>query len=304
MNRAIWADLPQKFTEVIRGAFRAEGARWIDALPTLLAEIEREWSLEIGKPFPNLSYHYVAPCVFKNGGEAVIKIGFPGEKTTTLNEIKMLRLLDGKGICRLFAFDEKRSALLLEKLAPGENLKTICRKNDARAVEIAIRVMRKFWREPPENHGFPFLEDWFRDFQKAEKINFAPAYIEKAQKYFAELNAAIAPKKLLHGDFHHENILSSEREKFLAIDPKGIVGDIGYDLSVFLINHANWLKNEPNLPEKLNFAIRAFSEAFQIKPESLRKWIFAHSVLSAWWTFEESSENWERELAFTEIWEV
>ena len=66
-----------------------------------------------------------------------------------------------------------------------------------RAVEIAIRVMRKFWREPPENHEFPFLEDWFRDFQKAEKINFAPAYIEKARKYFAELNAAIAPKTLL-----------------------------------------------------------------------------------------------------------
>lgn len=304
MKQDIFENLPPKLTEVILGAFQAEGKRWIDALPEIIDEIERNWSLEIEKPFPNLSYHYVAPCVLKGGGEAVIKIGFPGEKTTTMNEIRMLKFLDGKGVCRLLRFDEKRSALLLEKLAPGENLKTICRKNDEQAVEIAIEVMRKFWQTPPDNHDFPFLEDWFKGFRQAEKINFAPDYIKKAQRFFTELNSSPAPKTLLHGDFHHENILSARREKFLAIDPKGIVGDIGYDLSVFLINHANWLKAETNLPEKLNFAIRRFSEAFRIEPENLRKWVFAHSVLSAWWTFEENCENWRNELAFAEIWEV
>jgi len=304
MKQDIFENLPPKFVEVMTGAFRAEGRRWINRLPEIVGEIERHWSLRIKKPFPNLSYHYVAPCLLKNGGEAVIKIGFPGEKTTTLNEIRVLEFLDGRGVCRLLRFDEKRSALLLEKLAPGENLKTIFQNNHTKAVETAIEVMRKFWRKAPENHDFPLLEDWFAGFRQAEKINFAPGYIEKAQRLFAELNSSPAPKTLLHGDFHHENILSAEREKFLAIDPKGIVGDIGYDLSVFLINHANWLESAPNLPEKLNFAIRRFSEAFGIAPENLRKWVFAHSVLSAWWTFEETSENCERELAFTEIWEV
>ena len=101
MNRAIWTDLPQKFTEVILGGFREAGGCWLNDLPNIIGEIEREWSLEIGKPFPNLSYHFVAPCVFRNGGEAVLKIGFPGEKTTTLNEIKMLQIADGEGVCRL-----------------------------------------------------------------------------------------------------------------------------------------------------------------------------------------------------------
>ena len=304
MNRAILADLPQKFTEVILGAFREEGKRWIDALPEIIAEIERNWSLEIEKPFPNLSYHYVAPCLFKSGGEAVVKIGFPGEKATTFSEIKMLEFLDGKGVCRLLRFDEERFALLLEKLAPGENLKTICRNDDAKAVEIAIRVMRDFWREPPENIEFPRLGKWFDGLREAEKIGFAPEYVKKARRFYDELNAATRTKTLLHGDFHHENILSAEREKFLAIDPKGIVGDIGYDLSVFMINHANWLKPKPDLTEKLDAAIRAFSEAFEIEPQNLRRWIFAHSVLSAWWTFEETSENRKREIAFTEIWKV
>ncbi|HEX8734631.1 MAG TPA: aminoglycoside phosphotransferase family protein, partial [Pyrinomonadaceae bacterium] len=134
--------------------------------------------------------------------------------------------------------------------------------------------------------------------------NFAPEYVKKARRFFDELTALTETKTLLHGDFHHENILSAERQPFLAIDPKGIVGDISYDLSVFMINHANWLKSEPDLREKLDDAIRAFSEAFGLEPQNLRKWIFAFSVLSAWWTFEESSENWKREIAFTEIWKV
>jgi streptomycin 6-kinase len=304
MNRAILADLPQKFTEAVSGAFREAGGRWIAGLPKLIEEIEQNWAVEIKKPFPNLSYHFVAPCVFKNGGEAVLKIGFPGERATTFNEIKMLEFLDGKGVCKLLRFDEKRLALLLEKLLPGENLKEICRNDDAKAVEIAIQVMRDFWRKAPENIEFPRLEKWFDGLERAEKIGFAPEYVKKARRFFDELNAATETKTLLHGDFHHENILSAEREKFLAIDPKGIVGDIGYDLSVFMINHANWLKEESNLPEKLDNAIRAFSEAFEIEPQNLRQWIFAHSVLSAWWTFEENGENWKNELAFTEIWKV
>jgi streptomycin 6-kinase len=304
MHQDFPENLPQKFTEVILGAFRAAGRRWIADLPEIIGEIEQNWSLEIKKPFPNLSYHYVAPCVFKTGGEAVVKIGFPGEKTTTLNEIRMLNFLDGRGVCKLLRFDENRSALLLEKMTPGENLKEICGSDDAKACEIAIRVMRDFWREPPEQSEFPVLEQWFDGLKTAEKLGFAPAYVKKARRFFDELNALTEKKTLLHGDFHHENILSAARVPFLAIDPKGIVGDIGYDLSIFMINHANWLKADPNLSAKLDGAIRAFSEAFQIEPQNLRKWIFAHSVLSAWWTFEENCENWKREIAFAEIWKV
>ncbi|HLM02412.1 MAG TPA: aminoglycoside phosphotransferase family protein [Pyrinomonadaceae bacterium] len=296
--------MPQKFTEAISGAFREEGGRWIEDLPEIICEIERNWSLEIKKPFPNLSYHYVAPCVLKTGGEAVVKIGFPGEKRTTFGEVGTLRFLDGRGVCRLLRFDEKRLALLLEKMTPGENLKEICAGDDAKAVGIAIKVMRDFWREPPATSEFPGLEEWFEGLQKAEKTGFAPEYVKKARRFFDELMSARGQETLLHGDFHHENILSAERENFLAIDPKGIIGNIGYDLSIFMINHADWLKSAPDLTEKLDDALRRFSEAFAVEPQNVRKWIFAHTVLSAWWTFEENGENWKNELAFAEIWKV
>jgi streptomycin 6-kinase len=297
--------LPQKFRETILGAFREEGRRWLVSLPEIIKEIEENWSIAVKPPFPNLSYHYVAPCVFAGGsGEAVLKIGFPGEAVNILNEVKMLKFLGGRNAVRLLRFDEKRFAFLLEKLSPGENLKTICQKNnEARAVEIAIEVMRAFWQKPPEDNQFPRLEQWFRDFDKAAQTEFPSSYIKKASKFFDELTE-LKQDVLLHGDFHHENILSAARQPFLAIDPKGIIGEIGYDICIFMINHAHWLKSEPDLRGKLDAAIGKFSEAFKISPRNIRKWVFAHLVLSAWWTFEENCENWKDELAFAEIWEV
>ena len=41
---------------------------------------------------------------------------------------------------------------------------------------------------------------------------------------------------LLHGDLHHDNILSATRAPWLIIDAKGLVGDSGYDLGAFLYN--------------------------------------------------------------------
>ena len=305
MHQDFIEKLPRKFTEVILGAFREEGGRWLESLPQIISEIEENWSLKIEKiPFPNLSYHYVAPCLCADGGEAVVKIGFPGEAAYILNEVRMLKFMGGRSMVKLLRFDEKRFAMLLEKLVPGEDLKTVCKFNGSKAVAIAIETMSKFWRKPPENHDFPILEKWFDGLVKAEKINFAPEYTKKARTFFENLNSPLESKMLLHGDFHHENILSATREPFLAIDPKGIIGNIGYDISIFLINHARWLFDEPDFQKKLDEAIENFSEAFEIGSQDLRKWTFAHSVLSAWWTCEENCENWKRELAFTEIWKV
>src|SRR5262245_61159391 len=40
---------------------------------------------------------------------------------------------------------------------------------------------------------------------------------------------------LMHGDFHHFNILSSERG-WLVIDPKGVIGPAGYEVGPFMMN--------------------------------------------------------------------
>lgn len=292
----------EKFLRLIAESHDIKGLRWLNALPQIIEEIEADWSIKVGEPFDNLSYHYVAPCVLKNGDEAVIKMGYPEEKPPIYDEASMLRIYNGNGAVEYLRIDGWRTSLLIEKVNPGKHLLDVFPDDAAKAVETAIEVLQKLKRKIPERHYFIKLEDWFAGFEKAKETDFPAAPIEKAGKLYEELSTAEI--FLIHGDFHHQNILSATREPFLAIDPKGIAGQFGYEISVFLNNHVWWLANDADIKKKLDFAVAKFGEAFAIEPEDLRKWAYAQSVLSAWWTFEENGDNWKKDLALADVWEV
>jgi streptomycin 6-kinase len=292
----------EKFIRNTRHLCGAGGRKWLNDLPRIIAEIERNWSISAEKPFRNLSYNYVAPCVRADGSKAVLKIALPLENPEIFNEARYLEAANASGAIRLFELDEDRRAMLLERTIPGENLKEVCGDDEIKAVEIAIPVLQKLLKTPPENSLFRTLDEWFDNFfTKAARTNFPGEFQTKARRIYEELSST---SYLIHGDFHHENILSATREPFLAIDPKGIIGDAGYEIAVFLNNHLWWLANGQNLREKIEAGVRLFSEAFEIAPANLRRWAYVQIVLSAWWTFEDNGANWERELAFAEFWEV
>ena len=280
------------------------GETWLNDLPQIIAELSKIWSLKVEKPFANLSYNFVAPCVCENGN-AVLKIALPLDNPEIYSEARFLQTANGRGAIRLLKFEEKRRAMLLERAMPGANLKEVFHENSEKAVEVSIEIMHEVLRKAPKDSTFLRLDDWFDNFfTKAQNTNFPFDFQKKAREFYEESSSNSKNKFLIHGDLHHENILSATRESFLAIDPKGIVGDVGYEISVFLNNHLWWLASEPNLREKLNAAVQKFSEAFAIEPKDLRKWACAQKILSAWWTFEDNGENWESELAFAEFWEV
>ena len=71
----------------------------------------------------------------------------------------------------------------------------------------------------------------------SETTDFLPdAVVERAADLLSELTETSGEPVLLHGDLHHYNILSAEREPWLAIDPKGIVGAAEFDVCAFLRN--------------------------------------------------------------------
>ncbi len=304
MNKNFISNLPQRFVQNTLDLCGEVGERWLNDLPRIIEEIAGNWLLDVNKPFENLSYNYVAPCVCNDGGEAVLKIALPLNNSEIFNEASFLQIADGECAVKFLNFDGKRRAMLLEKLTPGANLKEICGKDDAKAVEIVIRVLRGLLKKPPRNSNFRRLEDWFQGLKEADNTKFDNRFATKAYRIFEESSFTSKRKYLIHGDLHHENILSAQREPFLAIDPKGVIGDIGYEIAVFLNNHVIWLSAEENLQEKLDDAVQRFSEAFEIKPQDLKNWAFAQMVLSAWWTFDENGENWQNDLTLAEIWEV
>ncbi len=199
--------------------------KWLNDLPHVIKELSEKWHLTVEKPFENLSYNYVAPCKFSDRKEAILKIAPPLDNPEIFNEAKYLQIQNGKGAVKVLRFDENFRALLLEKLYPGKHLKQIFSRDESQTVEIAVGLIKKLHRKPPAETEFILLEEWFENFfERAKNTEFPNSYLKKTEEIFYNFNKS-SQKFLLHGDFHHENILSAEREPFLMIDPKGVIGE-------------------------------------------------------------------------------
>ena len=305
MDKQFRADLPKKFVENTIALCGERGEKWLDDLPNIIASLELEWAVEAGTHFRNLSYNYVANASLADGKTAVLKIGLPISDIEIYGEAAYLKTLDGAGTAKLLAFDRARQAVLLERLAPGANLKLICKKNQAEAVKITIRVLKRILRPVPDKpDDFIRLDDWFENLERAKGTAFPQDYASRALSFYAEQSADTKNIFLLHGDLHHSNILSARREPFLAIDPKGIIGHVGYDIGVFLNNHHDWLDSDTRLETTLDQAVADFAVAFALDKTVIRKWAFCQMVLSWWWMFDEMPGTFGEELGLSDIWKV
>ena len=105
---------------------------------------------------------------------------------------------------------------------------------------------------------------------------------------------------LLHGDLHHDNILASTSSGWVAIDPKGIVGDPGYEVGTFMLNQLPVGAADSVVQELSKQRLSIFSAELQISRERLAGWAFCHAVLSALWSFEDS-EEWRATIRLAKL---
>ncbi len=304
MSKYSTKNLPPKFMQNISGLYGRKGEQWLQDLPEIIRQSCKKWSLKIETIFPNLSYNFVASCIDQEGEKFVLKIGVPEEDSPIMFEKKALEAFAGKGAVKVVKFDKNLHAMLLERAIEGKTLGEVCGEDYEKAVKIAIEVMQKLPRRPLNKNEFINLESWIEGLNKAVETNFQIEKISKAQKYFADLIEPFEKKILLHGDIHFDNILSAPGETFLVIDPKGVVGEIGYEIAVFLNDLAGWTEHLENQKAILNSALESFSESFKVSPENLRKWAFSFAILSAWWMMEDLGENQEKHILRADIWEV
>ena len=55
-------------------AVRAGAAQWLDELPALVASLEQEWSIRVGRPFADATEAFVAEAVLEDGSPAASKL--------------------------------------------------------------------------------------------------------------------------------------------------------------------------------------------------------------------------------------
>jgi streptomycin 6-kinase len=132
---------------VVRNVAETAGAaQWLVELPALVEAIARDWSLRVGRVYPDATEALVADATLDDGSPAVLKLLVPREEIAA-NEITALRLANGEGCVRLLRDDVARGALLLERL--GRSLSQLA-LSSRRRHEILCDLAARVWRPAPD----------------------------------------------------------------------------------------------------------------------------------------------------------
>ncbi len=278
------------------------GRTWLQGLPALLETLVQNWSLRLLEPY-DLRYNYVTQALAQEGERVVLKVGFPNQELT--REILALRVYSGRGMVRLLQADAERGALLLEYIHPGTPLYEI--KDEDKACRIAAGLMRRILRPLPAQHPFLPVSAWTRGLQRLRSTfnggtgPFPRHLVEQAETLFTELLKSQAEVMLLHGDLHHWNILSAEREPWLGLDPKGVAGEAACECAAFLRNPLPEIGSRPDLGAALARRTAIFAEELGFERERILGWGMAQAVLSAWWSYEDHGKLTPAPLAVAQV---
>jgi streptomycin 6-kinase len=128
---------------------------------------------------------------------------------------------------------------------------------------------------------------------------FSEKLVERVERSVKDFFVENHKPVLMHGDFHHFNILSSERG-WLIIDPKGVIGPACYEVGPLLINPWGDLLSGKNYKKLTKRRIDILHERLGFERERIREWGLAHAILSAWWSIEDHTGE-EYALAFAEM---
>ncbi|MEV4168094.1 aminoglycoside phosphotransferase family protein [Nonomuraea sp. NPDC049709] len=213
------------------------GPAWTAGLPALAERYLDEWDLRLdGEPAHGI-VALVLPVVRADGTRAALKLQpVTGE---TADEAVALRAWAGDGCVRLLDADPETGTLLLERLDAGRSLAAV--PDVMEALETVAGLLRRLVAHPAPG-GVRRLGDIARDMLDDVDEALAVLPRERDRHWLRWCASAVAElvaepgDRLLHWDLHYENVLAADREPWLAIDPKPLAGDPGFDLMPVLWN--------------------------------------------------------------------
>ncbi len=291
--------IPKDFEDTILSTWGQKGRAWLDRLPSLIDTYTERWGLTIRSPLPSPSYSFVAFVKTPDATDAVLKMAVPNPELHT--EVDALRAFAGGPAVPLLEADPDHGALLLQRISPGTPLTEI--EDDEYAIAIAASLIGDLPVAPPEGNVFPTVERWARAFDRLRtrfggSTGPVPAHlVDKAERLLTELQATERERALLHGDLHHRNILLSEEDGWLAIDPKGVIGDPVYEAARLQHNPIPGLLKTPSPRAVAQRRVEILAAVLEEDPARLLGWAFFDAVLAACWSVEEDGRQLDHHLA-------
>ncbi|HBP28744.1 MAG TPA: 3'-kinase [Advenella kashmirensis] len=199
---------------------------------------------------------------------------------------KVLQWWDGNGAARVFA--RNANALVLERAQGKQSLMQMAlHGQDDNASRIAcdtVAQLHAYARRIPGQPELVHLQLWFADLFAAARSN---PVLQQCANAAQRLLADPEEITVLHGDIHHDNILDFADRGWLAIDPKGLLGERGFDYANLIVN-----PDLPTVTDPVRFArqVQVVSQAASLDRHRLLCWVLAFAGLSAVWFIQDASE--------------
>jgi streptomycin 6-kinase len=237
------------------------------------------WQLTAdGEPFETKYKSRLLPVRFE-GMAAILKISAGEEERKGAH---LMAWYAGEGAARVLAHEAE--AILLERAPCRRNLAEMAKAgedDDASRIICAVAANLHLPRVRPPPRTLVPLPIWFRA--------LAPAAAEHGGVYVKSLASARALLKeprdivVLHGDLHHDNILDGGERGWLAIDPKGLIGERDFEFANLFRNPSAELALEPG---RMQRQLAIVSEEAGLDPTRLLQWILAYAGLGAAWSIQ------------------
>lgn len=219
--------IPDALGQFARRYWGEAGDAWIRELPAQISEALERFEVRLRQVLSGSSTAYVAEVTRGDGSQAVLKVSHP----FVHGEADALFTYNGQGA--IYCYAARFGALLLERCLPGRALR---HERAETALEVALDLAARLGAHRAPESIPPLVS------HAADLLSFDEALLAQRPSLrhtvladgVAALRALVdAPETdgphLLHGDLHPGNIISAEREPWLAIDPKPLRGDLAYE---------------------------------------------------------------------------
>ena len=202
----------------------------------------------------------------------------------------VLEAFSGRATVRIL--ERRADGVILERLEPGTPLSAlVANGEDREATRILAWTVRRMHAEsiPAGVPSAVELAASFGTYLASGDERLPRALVRAANAIYVDLCGSQRRVRLLHGDLHHDNVLFDARRGWVAIDPKGVIAELEYEVSVALRNPVA----RPDVfcdPDVFIERVACVTQELRLNAGRVKQWAFATAVLAAIWTIEDDDD--------------
>jgi streptomycin 6-kinase len=277
--------------------FGDAGRAWIAALPQLAADCMDRWALQPDGPLTHGAVALVVPVLLADRTPAVLKLQPVDEETA--GEPIALRAWNGDGAVRLLRHDPDSGSMVLERLDADHSLAAV--DDDLAALQTLAELLARLTAVPaPQSirRLAGIAASMLDQVPHALALVPEPSTRRLIQRCAGAVEELLpeAGDRLLHWDLHYDNVLrrhpGSDREPWLAIDPKPLAGDRGFELLPALNNRWDDVVATGNVGRAVTMRFDLMTEVLGLDRQRAAGWTLGRVLQNMLWDVENDDATW------------